>query len=103
MSSIQHRRLEGLFEAVHIDKHVSSAGLRDQIANVYRYRFEPIKAPIAKSDRGERKSALVRRHQLRPRDRHVGCAVRPEPRFRATTVHGLARSSDEQCWIKEER
>lgn len=100
MGAIQHRRLERLLEAVHIDQHVSSAGLRNEIANVGRHRFDPVKAPIAKSNRGQRKAALVRRPQLRPRDCHGRRALRPEPGLRATAVHRLARGGDEQCGVK---
>ncbi|MGY3652470.1 hypothetical protein ACVWW2_007761 [Bradyrhizobium sp. LM4.3] len=103
MGGIEHRRLECLLEAVHIDQHVAAAGLRHKIANVDRYRFDPVEAPIAKSNRGERKSALVRRHQLRPCDRHGGRALRAEPGFRASAVRGLACGGDEQGWINGER
>ena len=103
MGSIEHGRFERLLEAVHIDQHVSSpAGLRNEIADVGLHRFDLIEAPIAQSNRGERKSAFVGRHQPCPRDCHRGRALRPEPRLRATTLHGLACGGHEQCGVDGE-
>jgi hypothetical protein len=48
---IKRCRLERLFEAVHIDQDVQSAGLRKKIADLSRrHRLDPIKTPIGKSD-----------------------------------------------------
>jgi hypothetical protein len=93
---IERRCLERLLEAVHVDQDVlSAAGLRKKITDLHRYRLNIIKAPIAKSDRGERETAVVRRHQLRPCDGHRGSPLRPKPRLCAPAVHPFACSRDE--------
>jgi len=93
---IERRCLERLFETVHVDQDVSSAaGLREKVVDLSRHRLDLIKAPIAKSDCGERKTAVVRRHQLRSCDRHRRSPLRPEPRLSAPAVHPLACGCDE--------
>ena len=52
--------------------------------------------PIAKSDCGERETAVVWRHQLRPCDGHRRGPLRPEPGLRASAIHPLACGCDEQ-------
>ena len=103
MGGIEHRGLERLLEAVHIDQHVSAAGLRSEIAGLGRHRLDPVETPIPESDGGEGKTALVRGDQPGLRDRHARRALRPEPGFGAAAVHGLARGDDEQCWVSGER
>src|SRR5207249_2257124 len=47
---IERRRLEGLFETVHVDQDVSAAAsLRQSIADLSRHRLDLINPPIAKS------------------------------------------------------
>ena len=93
---IERRCLERLFEAVHVDQDVwSAASLREKIADLSRHQLDPIKAPIAKPGCGERETAVVRRHQLRPCDGHRRSPLRPEPGLRAPAVHRLACGCDE--------
>ena len=48
MRGIERRRLECLFETVHVDQDVSSAAaLRQKIADLSRHRLDPIETPIA--------------------------------------------------------
>src|SRR3981189_353944 len=97
---IERRCLERLFEAVDVDQDVwSTAGLREKIADLSRHRLDRIKTPIAKPGCGERETAVVRRHQLRPRDGHRRSPLRPKPGLRPPAVHRLACGCDEQCRI----
>ena len=101
---IERRRLERLLEAVHVDQDVrSAAGLREKIADLSRHRLDLVETPIGKSGCGEGETAVVRRHQLRPRDGHRRSPLRPEPGLRAPAVHRLARGCDEQCRVGRER
>ena len=56
MRGIERRRLERLFEPMHVYQDVwSAAGLRKKIADPLRHRLDLIKTPIGKSDCGEEK------------------------------------------------
>src|SRR6185369_661066 len=99
---VERRRLECLLETVHVDQDVAAA-LREKIADLYRHRLDRIETPIAKSGCGERETAVVWRHQLRPGDGHPCRALRPEPGFRSPAVHRLARGGDDQCRLRRER
>ena len=96
--------LERLLEAMHIDQHVrAAAALPQEIADLCRYRLDRIETPIAQSGCGERETAFVWRHQLRPGDGHPCRALRPEPGFRPPAVHRLARGRDQQRRLHRER
>jgi hypothetical protein len=87
------------FTADHFGTISSTAGLREKVADISRHGLDPIKAPVAKSDCGEREAAIIRRHELRPCDGHGRSPLRPEPRLGASAVHPFACGCDEQCGV----